>query len=86
MALAAVRAAVSAALALGALRRAVCTRLSSRWMSTSSSLSSSRFTCRERNEKGPLECCRQRARHSVRAQFRAAGACVWFQGDTAGVE
>lgn len=48
MALAAVRAAVSAALALGTLRSAWCARLSSRWMSTSSSLSSRRLTCARR--------------------------------------
>ena len=69
MALAAVRAAVSAAFALGALRRAVCTRLSSRWMSTSSSLSSSRFTCSGRTERGLLKCCRQPARHRVGERF-----------------
>jgi hypothetical protein len=44
MELAAVRPAVSAALALGWLRSARCTRLSNRCTSTSSSLSSSRFT------------------------------------------
>ena len=47
MELAAVLAAVRAALALGWLRRARCTRDSKRWMSTSSSLSSSFFTCND---------------------------------------
>lgn len=45
MALAAVREAVRAALALGKFFSAWWVRLSSRWMSSSSSLSSSRFTC-----------------------------------------
>ncbi len=44
MALAAVLDAVRAALALGRFLRAWCVRLSSRWMSSSSSLSSRRFT------------------------------------------
>ena len=54
MALAAVRAAVSAALALGRLRSAWCARLSNKWMSTSSSLSSSRFTCAPGKGHTPL--------------------------------
>ena len=45
MAFAAVLAAVRAAFAFGWFRRDKCTLLSSKWMSTRSSLSSSLFTC-----------------------------------------
>lgn len=54
MAFAAVRAAVSAAFAFGEFLSAVCTLLSSKWMSTSKSLSSRRLTCADRNHSADL--------------------------------
>ena len=54
MAFAAVRAAVKAAFAFGEFLSAVCTLLSSKWMSTSRSLSSRRLTCTDRNPLAEL--------------------------------